>query len=116
MKKLVFYLLCLTFMRSLYANDLASQDLKGKVKEIVTEHYDMVSKFGKWEQVFKGKRNIIYDTKGNELSSASYNSNGLLEWKIISVYDVKGNKIEVASYKPDGSLSDKMISIYDLNA
>ena len=54
-----------------------------------------------------------YDSRGNKIEEADYNSDGSLDDKTIYKYDLRGNKIEEAKYNSDGPLDRKYTYKYD---
>ena len=54
-----------------------------------------------------------YDSKGNMVEAASYNSDGDLSKKNTYKYDSQGNVIEESKYRFDGSLRNTIIHKYD---
>lgn len=85
--------------------------MKGKVKEKVMVHYNIMSKFGK--QVSEKTYTDIskYDGNGNKIEVAVYDELGPLEDIDKYKYDFwKGNRINYAKYIPDGLCCLNMIT------
>src|SRR5690554_1081903 len=97
-------------------NDLQKNHLKGKVKSVREKSYVAEEKFGK---IVKGNRGgsssdtyVIYDEKGNELETKSFNHDGSLSYR--SIFEYKNNKlINRKSYRGSGKLDVNWIYKYD---
>lgn len=101
-------------------NDLAQEELVGKVKSVRTTHYSVTNKFGNVE---KGERfseswdrdtYIIFDENSNILQKTYFLNDGSVEYQIINEYDNKGKKIKYSFYDR-GELSEFFMYKYDVN-
>ena len=94
--------------------------MKG-VKTQIKSIYEFGEKFGEFNEIFKEKTIIKYDSDGKKVEDSYYDSEGNLtegDWgysKSISKYDTNGNEVEWSRYDSDGSLKNKFIYKYDTN-
>ena len=88
--------------------------LYGNVESVTVTEYDREDRFGEVVRGgIHGCQKYYFNTEGDVVEEAHYNSDGSLREKYTYQYDSRGNKIEQACYKSDGSLSSKCTYKYD---
>lgn len=107
MKKLVFLTFSILLVISLSANDLALDNLFGQVESVVTEIKGFNAEFGKTNQVFISKNNVIYNRMGNYVEKKYFRQNGALMNKEVFLYASDGLIQESSTYYADGTLYSK---------
>jgi len=109
MKKLLLILLCLPILFGCGGgkkeNDLTIKNIKGKVKEIIENKFNVKEAFGDLEKsdlVFRQWKR--YDDDGNETEFNHYDKDGELETSEKYKYDDEGFLTESFTYDKDGNL------------
>jgi len=118
---LLSFLLFIGFSNETYSqkNDIEEMNLKGKVKSLKKDSYEVIKKNGEIHKgkiviEYESKQYFIFDTKGNKIEEGSYKYE--TDGSIITYtykYNDKGNKTEKKKYYIDGGLETKYIYKYD---
>jgi len=116
-------LLFIGFSNETYSqkNDIEEMNLKGSVRSLKKQTYDVVVKKGEIHKgkiviEYESKQHFIFDTNGNKIEEGSYKyeideSINKYTYK----YNDKGNKTEKKKYYPGGVLETKYIYKYNDN-
>lgn len=106
MKKIFFVLAVMTLISSCTGNktknDLAKNNIKGKVRTITESQYSGIEKFGEAQKKsLVYKKIYTYNHNGNLTEECTYKPDGSLKIKTNNKYDEKGNLTEENNYSPD---------------
>ena len=93
------------------------KNLKGQVKSLRQNSYEVINKSGEISKGEKSHRNYYYgyDVNGNLIEEIGFNKDGIFLGKHTYKYNDEGDWIEKNLYGNNGSLSEIWIDEYDVN-
>ena len=113
MKKLLALVMAVSLSASVFALDVMDYvELKEGVKSYTCSEYSIATKFGDYFKTITGKITHAIDASGNDIESSQFSARGNLENTVRTTYDSMGNILSQAGFDSSDKLLWKTEFVY----